>query len=151
MATPKRVQTGIFLKSLPNNQISEMVFSGRLEPDSVRPASIVKHAAMTSSPPNKTWKNELIAYGQNSGSSVKLIVSTLVSSTEVNSTWLPDWPMVVVLEYIWSYKYERSLFVVTKVSLIGSAQWISFFSPCPRNHLQLKLVVNAPFEVFIWF
>ena len=79
------------LKSLPNNQISEMVFSGRLDPDSVRPASILKHAAIASSPPNKTWKNELIAYGQNSGSSVKF-----TDSTEVNSTRLSD--SVVALE-----------------------------------------------------
>ena len=118
-----------------------MVFSGRLEPDSVFPASILKQAAIASSPPNKTWKNELIAYGQNSGSSVKL-----TDSREVNSTWMPDW--VVALE-LPSDVYGRS--VVVEVSLIGAAQWISFFSPCPRNHLQLKLVVNAPFKVFNFF
>ena len=58
-----------------------MVFSGRLEPESVFPASTLKHAAIASSPPNKTWKNELIAYGQNSGSAVKL-----TDSIEVNSS-----------------------------------------------------------------
>ena len=84
MATPRRVRIDYLediLKSLPNNQISEMVFSGRLEPDSVFPASILKQAAIASNAPNKTWKNELIAYGQNSGSSVKF-----TDSTEVNST-----------------------------------------------------------------
>ena len=119
------------LKSLTNNQISVRVFSGLVEPEFLFSVPTLKQAAVTKSRPNKTWRIELIIYGQNSS-------ETLTSSVVSFSMKMFD----SVVEFMLLANNKSS---VENVLLICSAQRISLLPLCPRNNRQLKLVVKAPF------